>query len=92
MIYIDFKKAYDRVWRAGLWERLRQIGIGGKTIRMIQALYKDHRRKIATPWGDTEWEECQRGLKQGCVLSPILFALYIADLEQRLLEGGEGAW
>ena len=90
VIFIDFKKAYDRVWREGLWERLRQIGIGEKTVRMIQTLYRDHKRKIATPWGDTDWSECKRGLKQGCVLSPILFALYISDLEARLKEGGEG--
>jgi len=90
VIFIDFQKAYDRVWREGLWNCLQKTGIGGKTIRVIQSLYKGHRRRVRTAGGNTKWAECNRGLKQGCVLSPLLFALFVAELEKRLIAGGEG--
>jgi len=90
VVFVDFQKAYDRVWRPGLWEVLRGRGVGGKTLRVIQGLYEGHRRKVTTAWGDTDWIECNRGLKQGCVLLPLLFALFIAELEERLVSGGEG--
>ena len=88
--FIDFRKAFDTVWREGLWNELRRRGLGERTVGMIKELYRDHRRKVMTAWGDTEWIACERGVKQGCVLSPLLFALYIGELEARLLEGGEG--
>ena len=90
VIFIDFQKAYDRVWRDGLWECLEERGLDRKTISIIQSLYNGHRRRIQTAWGLTDWVDCNRGLKQGCVLSPLLFALFIAELEERLVEGGEG--
>lgn len=36
--------------------------------------------------GHTEWISCDTGVKQGCVLSPLVFAIYIADLGKKLAE------
>ncbi|KAK2185173.1 hypothetical protein NP493_244g02009 [Ridgeia piscesae] len=38
-VFIDFKKAFDRVWHAALWATMRQYNINANLIRMIQNLY-----------------------------------------------------
>ncbi len=80
LAFIDLRKAYDRVWREGLWKCLENRGIKGKSNRIIQKLYEGHKRKISTIGGSTDWVDCGVGVKQGCVLSPILFAIYVAEI------------
>ena len=91
LVFIDLRKAYDRVWRAGVWEVLRRLGIGEKLVRLLIGLYSGHSRRVSAIAGLTEWILCQIGVKQGCVLSPILFALFIAELEMRIKRSGVGA-
>ena len=39
-VFIDFKKAFDRVWHAALWAIMRQYNIGNNLIHVIQRLYE----------------------------------------------------
>ncbi len=80
LAFVDLRKAYDRVWREGLWKCLEARGIKGKSNRIIQSLYEGHKRKVSTIGGPTDWIDCGVGVKQGCVLSPILFAIYVAEI------------
>ena len=86
--FIDLRKAYDRVNRRKLWEKLRGIGVHEDVITIIQQLYKGHKRKVFTVGGRTEWMVCEIGVKQGCVLSPILFALFINDVLEEIQKVG----
>ena len=88
--FIDLRKAYDRVWREGLWENLDKMGFSGKTLAMIKALYANTQQRINLDWGSTKWFNSEIGLKQGCVLSPILFALYLKSTGDKLLKTGVG--
>ncbi len=72
--FVDLRKAFDTVWREGLWATLESKGLGGKFMRVVQGLYKNHRKCIQVPGGSTNWIQCERGVRQGCVLSPLLFA------------------
>ena len=97
MVFVDLRKAYDRVWRGRIWECLQQRGFGGKLIRILQTIYDNQRRKVRVEGGFTEWIRCEVGLKQGCILSPLLFAIFVADLQERwaqtrrgVLIGGKG--
>ena len=78
------------MWRKGLWAKLQGLGFEGKMLLMLQALYKDV--KGTAELGDLNSREVKmnKGLKQGCNLSPILFALYLKDLGEQLVESGEG--
>ena len=83
--FIDFKKAYDRVPRGKLWDQLEQLGYGGEWLRAVMALYADVPMTVAAPGLEGRYIHATQGLKQGCPLSPTLFALYISDWEQRAL-------
>ena len=71
--FVDFTKAYDSVWRNGLWLALEAEGISGKFLQMLKAIYKSTPlflrldRKLDGPF------ELSFGVRQGCLLSPLLF-------------------
>ena len=71
--FIDMRKAYDRVWRRALWVKLHRIGIQGKALRVLMAWYA--RVAAAVRVNDTVSGRflIDLGVKQGCVLSPLLF-------------------
>ena len=77
---LDLKKAFDRVWRPALWEKLVKWSIPTKFVSILQALYRNPRGIVC--WQNLRMEllDMPVGLKQGCVLSPLLFAIYIAEL------------
>lgn len=84
--FIDFRKAFDTVWRVGLFQKLIKNGIRGKVFRVIVNMYTDI--KSCVQFGDltTDFFPCEIGVRQGEKLSPFLFALYLNDLENFLDE------
>ncbi len=87
---LDLKKAYDRVSRVELWRTLESVGYGGKLLRIIQGMYKGLTAKIQLSAITTREIKLEEGLKQGCSLSPVLFALYVAELGDRLMQTNLG--
>ena len=53
--FIDVKKAFDRVFRGGLWARLWKIGIKGKMWRILRAVYKKVESCVLVSGEKTEW-------------------------------------
>ena len=90
MAFLDVRKAYDRVWRGALWEKLEGLGFGGSFLSVMKALYQNIRCNLRVGEVDTDGAKLSIGLKQGCVLSPILFALYIRELGVELVNSGKG--
>ena len=84
MAFIDLRKAFDSVWREKLWEVLREKKLGGKFLNIVKEMYRGNKRKIKVGRSETNWIPCNKGIKQGCVLSPMLFAIFLADLGSRL--------
>ena len=87
--YLDIKKAYDTVSRFELWRRLRKMGLGG-IVGVLQAIYHEDRLVADVNGVRTRELYLGRGLRQGCSLSPILFALYVVDWGRALEASGEG--
>ena len=75
--FLALEKAYDRVWRTGLWEALKQYGVEGRLLRAVQGMYKDSEAAVKVGEEITEWFEVQRGVRQGCPMSPWLFNIYL---------------
>ena len=88
--FMDLTKAYDRVSRDLLYYKLQVMGFSEVFIKIIQAMYSHAVMEIWWEGVSSGPIPIQMGLKQGCVLSPILFALYMADLNHFLMSRGEG--
>jgi hypothetical protein len=84
LLFVDLQKAYDMVPHELLWAKLDSLGLGDKFVNILKALYKDDCFKIRINGLYTGAVHPQRGLKQGCPLSPILFGLFMADLGRTL--------
>jgi hypothetical protein len=82
IIFLDVSKAYDSVPRNQLWDLLTSYGLGPTTIAIIRCLYEDE----TTVTADTETETFKStiGVRQGCVLSPIIFAIVMNEVIEKV--------
>ena len=80
MSFIDITKAYDSVNREILWKKLSSLGITGEFLETLKSLYSDDSVDCLVNGLTTRPIFLRRGLRQGCSLSPLLFALYIMDV------------
>ncbi|MEW8546901.1 MAG: reverse transcriptase family protein, partial [Candidatus Thiodiazotropha sp.] len=61
--FIDFTKAFDNVWRAGLWQKLLKHGINGKIINVIQNMYKEIKSCITVNGSSSGFFSCEKGVR-----------------------------
>ena len=79
--FVDFKKAFDSVWHDdGLLFKLLQINVGGYSYNLIKSLYSNHTCSIKIGNSKTRPFQYARGVRQGCILSPLLFNLFINNI------------
>ncbi|KAK7108905.1 hypothetical protein V1264_013044 [Littorina saxatilis] len=89
--FVDFQKAFDTVKRDVLWNVLLKIGIGGKMLQTLRAMYSNVLSCVRCNSDYTAFFECMHGLKQGCLASPILFSFLINELaSEMILKGRHG--
>ena len=82
--FIDFSKAFGTIPRDTLLRKLLDLGIDGNFFNIIKNIYTND--KIAIKHGDkiTETFDINLGVKQGCILSPLLFNIFLSDLPKIL--------
>ena len=90
LAFLDLKKAYDSVWREGLWEKMNKYGLVGKFLRVCQALYSNVKARLRVGSLLSEEFEVKCGLRKGSVLSPCFFSIFLMDLAWALEEKGLG--
>ena len=79
MCFIDLQQAYDTVDRTLLWQVLTCIGVPPQMIAVIQQFHDGMRACVRPDHGAySDWFEVEQGLRQGCVLSPLLFDIFFA--------------
>ena len=69
-VFIDFKKAFDRVWPAALWAIMKKHNISTNTSQVIKNLYNKATSAVLFNSSIRDWFRTTAGVRQGCVLSP----------------------
>ena len=82
--FVDFSKAFDCIPRDILFERLKSKGITGKVFNLIKKIYMNEKCKIKVGGMLSDTFDANQGVRQGCILSPLLFNIFISDLPEIL--------
>ena len=82
--FIDLKRAFDTVYRNGLWYELIKYGVDGKIIRLLRSMYSSVKSCVRHLNCLSDFFKSDLGLFQGEIMSPILFSLFINDIESSL--------
>ena len=79
MCFIDLQKAYGPVDRTLLWQELARFEVLPNVVEVIRQFY-DGKRACVRNYDSrcSKWFEVAQGLRQGCVLSPLLFNVFFA--------------
>ena len=87
--FLDYKKAFDKVKHDNLFQILEKLDIDGKGLRLVRNLYWEQKAAMKVNNDISEYINSERGVRQGCVLSPELFNIY-SEMILRNLEDIEG--
>ena len=86
--FIDFSQAFDKVWRAGLWHKLLQNQVNGKFLNVILNMYDNIKSCVKHNGSFSPSFISEIGVRQGENLSPVLFSLFLNDLQLNMCSDG----
>ena len=75
--FIDFQKAFDSLHRSTLWKILQSYGVPDKLIVLIKLFYHHFECSVVVDGKLSAWFPVESGVRQGCIISPILFLIAI---------------
>ena len=88
--FLDCTRAYDRIDRNILWRVLEEKEMPKPILELIKLLYTENEVTLKLGEHSSKTMGPSTGLRQGCPLSPVLFIIFISDLEKRLEQTGAG--
>ena len=86
--FIDLEKAYDSVWREGMWKIAEYYGIPKEVVEILRSWYEGINSCVRVDGVEGDWFPIRTGLRQGCVMSPSLFNLYMDAMMRKVTVGG----
>ncbi|GFW43681.1 probable RNA-directed DNA polymerase from transposon BS [Trichonephila clavipes] len=80
VVFVDFKSAFDRIWRKMLLKKLLHMNVSGHLFKWINDFFSQCFLNIKYGNSRSGYGQTRQGLPQGSVLSPVLFNIMIKDL------------
>ena len=88
MLFIDFRQAFDSVYKDGLYWYMKQKGVPDKLVRLIKMTLEDARAKVLVDGKSGEEFALTRGVRQGDALSATLFNIALQRVLEQVVDTG----
>lgn len=75
------RKCFGSVYRNALWLEISKLGVGGKMLKIMKAMYEHVKCRVRHGNELSDYIEIAVGLEQGEICSPLLWSMFIEDLE-----------
>ena len=83
-VFLDISKAFDKVWHEGLIFKLEQNGVSGNMLKLFQNYLSNRKQRVVLNGSCSDYSSIESSVHQGSVLCPLLFLVYINDLERNI--------
>ena len=78
--FLDYEKAFDKINRAFLWQKLLNENVDGKIINVVKNMYSQAKSCVAVDGSLSDIFKVDIGVRQGENLSPVLFSFFLNDM------------